>query len=151
MMDASCLFPLLLGLWWGRSNRIHVSAVVHSFLREIEIVTFRIVGAEGSEGAIGRPFENRDIGILFLDARDRLFDVVDIDPKVMQPRHVTRFPPDNRNTDIAVADTHRVIRSNRFLFFSRSRLGPFHAEDGLVKLGLADEVFTDNGSVLDSA
>src|SRR5262249_16975386 len=142
-MDAPRLFPL-------RFN-VDVSAIVHSFLREIKVIAFWIMSAESSKGPIRRPFEHSDIGILFLDARDRLLDVIDIDPKVMQPRHITRFPADNRNTDITVADTHCVIRFNGFLFFTRSRLGPFHADDGLVKLGLADEVFTDNGSVLDSA
>src|SRR5215468_9368949 len=142
-MDAPRLFPL-------RFN-VDVSAIVHSFLREIKVIAFWIMSAESSKGPIRRPFEHSDIGILFLDARDRLLDVIDIDPKVMQPRHITRFPADHGHADVSVADTYRVIRSNRFLFFSRPRLGPFHSEHSFVKLCLADEVFTDNGSMLNPA
>ena len=47
------------------------------------MVAFRIVGAEGSEGAVGRPPKDSDIRIFFLDACDCLFDIVDIDAEVM--------------------------------------------------------------------
>src|SRR4030095_12676649 len=139
-MDAPRLLPLRLS--------VDISTIVHAFLREIEVVSFRIMGAEGGEGAVGRPPEYSDIRIFFLDACDCFFDVVDIDAEVMQPRDITGFSTDHRYTDITVADTDCVIRPNRFVLFGRAGLGAFHAEHGLVKPGLPHEVFTDNGSML---
>src|SRR5262245_18733380 len=139
-MDLPRLLPL-------RFN-VDASAIVHSFLREIKVIAFRIMSAESGERSNGRSLKHSDIGMLFLDARNCLLDVVDIDAEVMEPRYIAGFSPDHRHTDIAVADTHCVIHPDRFFLFSRPGLGPFHAEHGLVKLGLADEVFTDNGGML---
>src|SRR5262245_22859717 len=142
-MDAPRLLPL-------RFN-VDVSAIVHSFLCEVEIVAFRIVRAESGKGTVRRTTQDGNVRIFLLDPRDRLFDIVDIDAEVMQPRDIAGFSTDYRHTNITIADTDRVIRPDRLFLFSGSRLGSFHAEHGFVELGLAHEVFTDNGSVLDLA
>src|SRR6476620_6917761 len=106
------------------------------------------MGAESGEGTVGRPPEHGNVRIFLFDACDGLFDVVDVDAKVMQPRHVTRLSADDRHTDITVADTDRVVRPDRFLFLNRARLCSFHPEYRFVKLRFSHEVFTDNGSML---
>ena len=60
MMDAPWLFP--------RRFNIDVSAIFHSLLCEIEIISFGIVGAKSREGTIGGPLQNRDGWIFFFDA-----------------------------------------------------------------------------------
>ena len=126
----------------------NVSSVFHSFLRQVEVVAFGIVGAESGEGSVGRPPEHGNVGIFLFDACDGFFDVVDVDAKMMQPRHVSRLSADNRHTDITVADTDCVIRPDRFLFFGGARFGSFHPEHGFVELRLPHEVFTDNSGML---
>src|SRR4030095_15746050 len=150
-MDASWLFPLRFDLRRARPNRIDVSTVSHPLLGEIKVVAVRIVGPEGGEGTVGRPPKYSDTRIIFLDACDCLFDVVDIDAEVMQPRDITGFSTDHRHTDITVADTDRVICPNRFFLFSRARLRSFHPEYRFVKLRFSHEVFTDNSEVLNPA
>src|SRR5687768_5524181 len=66
----------------------------------------------------------------------------------MQPRNVTGLPADHGDADVTVADTDRVIGAYRFFFFHRARPGSFHAEHRFVKPRLADEIFTDDGKVL---
>src|SRR5919108_840438 len=140
MVDGARLFSLRLA--------VNVSPVFHSFLCQIEIIPFGIVRAEGGEGPVRRPLENRHGGILFFDPGDRLFNVIDIDSKVVQPRNIAWFPANHGYADVAVADADRVIRPDRLLFLRRAWLGSPHAEHSFVKLGLSDEVFTDDRSVL---
>ena len=85
VMDASCLLPSLLD--------INVPSVIHAFLRQVEVVAFGIVGAESGEGSVGRPPEHGNVRIFLFDACDGFFDVVNVDAKMMQPRHYPGFLP----------------------------------------------------------
>src|SRR6185295_15193088 len=76
-------------------------------------------------------------------------DIVDVDAKMMQPRHVAGLPADDRHADITVTDADGVIGANRFLFFFRPWLRPFHTKGRFKKPRLAHEVFTDDSGVLD--
>ncbi len=144
-------FRSLLDLRRARPNRIDVSPVFHSFLRQVKVIAFGVVSAKGGEGSVGRPSKHGNLGIFLFDPRDGRIDVVDVDAKVVQPRHIAGLSTDDGYTDVTVADTHRVIRPDRFFFFSRTRLRSFHPEYRFVKLCLAHEVFTDNGGVLNSS
>ena len=108
------------------------------------------MGPKGSERAVGRSLEHGNFGVFFVDARNRLFDIIDIDAEVVESRHIARLSADDGNADVTVANADRVIVSNRFFFLCGARLGPLHAEDRLVKLRLAHEVFADDSGVLDS-
>ena len=143
MMNASRRFALLLN--------VDIAAVRHALLRQIEVIAFRVMGAVGGKRAVRRPLQHGDLGIFLLDAPDRLFDVVDVDAEMMQPGHVTGLAADHGDADIAVADADGVVGADRLLFFFRPRLRPLHAESGFEELGLADEVFADDGEVLDSS
>ncbi len=141
-MDAPRLFALPLD--------VHVAAVRHPFLGQVEIIAFGVMGAVGRKRSVRRPLEHVDPGILFLDARDRFVHVIDIDAEMMEPRHVAGLSADHGDPDVAVADAQRVVGADRLLFLLGARLRSPHPENRLVKPRLAHEVLADDGGVLDS-
>src|SRR5215470_15492053 len=126
-MDAARLLALRLD--------VHVTPVRHTFLCEVKVISFWVVGAIGSEWTIGWPLEYRDRRIVFSNARHRLFNVIDIDAEVVQSRNISWLSANYCNPNIAIADTDRVICPDRFFFFSGTWFGSFHPEHSLVKLG----------------
>src|SRR5688572_14212301 len=128
---------------------VNIAPVVHAFLGEIEIIAFGIMSAEGGERPVGGPLQYGYVRVFLFDACASFLDVIDVDTKMMEPRIVTRFTPDDRHADVAVADTDGIIGLDRFFLFGRARLGSSHAEHRLVEFGLTHEIFTDDGNMLD--
>ena len=109
------------------------------------------MGAIGRKRPVRRALQHRDVGIVFLDPANRFVNIIDVDPEMMQARNISRFSSNHGDADVAIADADRIVCPDRFFFFGGTRPGPLHAEHGLVEFGLAHEILTDDGRVLNSS
>src|SRR4051812_30183602 len=101
MVHTPVLFPLPVD--------VDVSAILHAFLCEVEVISLGIVRTKRGKGTIARTSEHSDLWIVLFDSTNGLIDVVDVEAEMMQSGIIARLSPDDRHADVTVADAESVI------------------------------------------
>src|SRR3954468_3961140 len=116
--DRVVLLPFALG--------VDFRAVFVALLRQVEIVAGRIVRAIAREGAVAGALDDLDVGIFLRDLLAHLVEILNFDPKVIEPRLAAAAARNDRPADITIA--HRDRRH-----FAGGIARDLHAEHGAIK------------------
>ena len=86
--------------------RVDVAAVFHVRLGQIENVAHRVVHADAGEGAVARPMEHLDFGILFFESGKHDLNLLHFEPEVIETRLAPWRARVEIQSDVAVTDDH---------------------------------------------
>src|SRR3954465_9594819 len=125
MAEGRLRLPFVLGIDFG--------AVLMSRLRQIEIVAGRVVRAVAGERPVARPLHDLDVGILLRDLGTDLFEVLDLDPEMVEARLAAAAAGGQRHAEIAIADRNRADLARRIARgLQTERRAVEHAEQRVV-------------------
>src|SRR5215217_3216938 len=118
MADRIVLLPFALGVDFG--------AVLMALLREIEIISRGIVRAIAREGAVAGTLDDFNVGIFLRNLLAHFVEILNFDPKVIEPRLAAAAARNDGHADITIA--HRDRRH-----FAPRVARDLHAEHGAIK------------------
>src|SRR3954452_18677555 len=125
MAEGRLLLPFVLG--------VDLGPVLMPRLRQVEIVSRRIVRAVAGERPVARPLHDLDVGILLRDLGTDLFEVLNLDAEMVEAGLAAAAAGDQRHAEIAVADRNRADLARRIARgLQTERRAVEHAEQRVV-------------------